>query len=101
MTAAVLGGEFEKDTDAAVQKYLPPRGSAGGVLINLTGVVAQVDGKNREVGLQAGANSRIVLHARNIAGIKAGDTVKVERAAFRTYARRTILIDCGDVGLAQ
>ena len=101
VTAEHMGKEFQKDTDAAVKKYLPPKpGRAGGVLIHITGVVAGVDAKASEVRLETGTVARIILHAKNIEGVKAGDKVQAE-GTFRNYYLRNILIDCGQVKPAK
>jgi hypothetical protein len=98
VTAEDLVKEFQKDADTATKKYLPPRkGAEGGVLITITGVVQAVDSKAIEVALRSGSNSRVILHAKKIDGIKVGDTVRAERGRFRTYQLRTILIDCDAV----
>jgi hypothetical protein len=101
VTAEDLVKEFEKDADAATRKYLPPKMGAGGTLITITGVVQATDPKAVEVALKSGPNTRVILHAKKIAGIKAGDVVRAERGRFRNYLLRTILIDCDEVKVAN
>src|SRR5262249_9220909 len=100
VTAVDMFKEFQKDTDAAARKYLPPKGETPGVLIDITGVVDKVDGKAVEVALKTGANGYIVLHAKNIEGINAGARVQA-RGTFRNYFKNIVLIDCNQVKRAD
>ena len=100
VTAVDMFKEFQKDTDAAARKYLPPKEGTPGVLIDITGVVDKVDGKAVEVALKTGANGYVVLHAKNIEGINAGARVQA-RGTFRNYFKNIVLIDCNQVKRAD
>ena len=103
VTAADVAKEFAKDAKDAAKKYNPEppmKGGLGGTIIEISGEVEKVTGKDIE--LKTETKIKVRLKAKKVDGPADGRRV-VESATgkFKEFKNNTIVIEVGDVTLKR
>jgi hypothetical protein len=103
--ALALSQEFEKDFAAALKKYdpKPPKGGAGGAVIETGGPVKDISGKN--VTLDLGKTIPVTLVAKKFTGFNPREKKLFAEGLGTLNVGKTnkkrIVIDCDEVTLGK
>jgi hypothetical protein len=103
--AVEIAAEFEKDAKAARKKYdpRPPKGGAGGTIVEITGVVASVNERKKTVTLETGTKVSVVLQAKKFIGPdqKSKRLLAQATGRFDRFERNTVVIECDEANLLR
>jgi methionyl-tRNA formyltransferase len=100
--AHVLAVEFEKDAQAARQKYAP-KGGTGGAAIEVSGIVQNVNDRTRTITFDTGTKVAVMLQAKRI---KPPDQKSKQLAVqatgkFKSFEKNTVVIECDEAALLR